>query len=123
MRAAPEPSDEKGMASTELGPSRAPSPPLPEILGRPTRIAAEPHADDPWAGVLAAMTGALRDEVTKARATSEAHIDEGWVLLHEAIERCRLLDQRAAERREQARKEAEEIRASVADKGIVTRAR
>jgi hypothetical protein len=58
-RAAPEPSSEKGMASTEPGPSRAPSPPLPEILGRPTRIAIEPHADDPWAGVLAALTGAL----------------------------------------------------------------
>jgi hypothetical protein len=31
------------------------------------------------------------------------------------MERCRLLDQRAAERREQARKEAEEICASVAE--------
>jgi hypothetical protein len=114
-RAAPEPSGEKGMASTEPGPSRAPSPPLPEILGRPGRIAAEPHADDPWAGVLAAMTGALQDEFAKVRATSEARINEGWVLLHKATERCRLLDQRAAERREQARKEAEEIHASAAE--------
>jgi hypothetical protein len=73
MRAAPEPSGEKGTTSTEPGPSRSPSPPLPEILGRPARIAAEPHADDPWAGVLAAMTSALRNEV----ATSEACIDEG----------------------------------------------
>jgi hypothetical protein len=36
--------------------------------------------------VLAARTGALRDEVAKVRATSEARIDEGWVLLHEATE-------------------------------------
>jgi cell division septum initiation protein DivIVA len=32
------------------------------------------------------------------------------------MERCRLLDQRAAERHELARKEVEEIRASMADK-------
>jgi hypothetical protein len=114
-RAAPEPSGEKRTASTEPGPSRAPSPPLPEILGRPARIAAEPHAADPWAGVLAAMTGALRDEVVKARTAEEARIDEGWALLHQTTERCRLLDQRAAERREQARKEAEEIRASAVE--------
>jgi hypothetical protein len=37
-------------------------------------------------GVLAAMIGALRDEVAKVCATSEARIDEGWVLLHEATE-------------------------------------
>jgi hypothetical protein len=61
------------------------------------------------------MTGALRNKVAKARATSETRIDEGWVLLHQATERCRLLDQRAAERREQVRKEAEEIRASTAE--------
>jgi hypothetical protein len=103
------------MTSTEPGPSRATSPPLPEILGRPARIAAEPHAADPWARVLAAMTGALRDEVVRARAADEACIDEGWALLHQATERCRLLDQRAAERRERARKEAEEIRANAAD--------
>jgi F0F1-type ATP synthase membrane subunit b/b' len=42
------------------------------------------------------------------------HINEGWVLLHQATERCRLLDQRVAERHEQARKKAEEIRASAA---------
>jgi hypothetical protein len=95
------------MASTEPGPSRAPSPPLTEILGRPARIAAEPHTADPWAGVLAAMTGALRDEVLRARTAEEARIDKGWALLHQATERYRLLDQRAAERREQARKEAE----------------
>jgi hypothetical protein len=61
------------------------------------------------------MTGALRDEVVRARAAEEARIDEGWALLHQATERCRLLDQRAAERRERARKEAEEICASAAD--------
>jgi hypothetical protein len=77
MRAAPKPSGEKGTTSHEPGPSRAPSPPLPEIMGRPTRIIAEPHADDPWSGVLAAMTSALRNEVAKARATNEARINEG----------------------------------------------
>jgi hypothetical protein len=65
------------MASTEPGPSRAPSPPLPEILGRPARITAEPHADDPWAGVLAAMNDAFRGEVARARAISQASLDEG----------------------------------------------
>jgi F0F1-type ATP synthase membrane subunit b/b' len=84
-------------------------------LGRPARITAKPHTDDAWSGVLAAMTGALRNKVTKARTADEARINEGWVLLHQATERCRLLDQRAAERREQARKEAEEIRASAAE--------
>jgi hypothetical protein len=82
MRAAPEPSGEKGTTSTEPRPCRASSPPLPEILGRPSRIAAEPHADDAWSGVLAAMTGALQNEVAKARAADEARINEGWVLLH-----------------------------------------
>jgi hypothetical protein len=61
------------------------------------------------------MTGALRNEVTRARTVEEACIDEGWALLLQATERCRLLDQRAAVRREQARKEAEEIHASVAE--------
>jgi hypothetical protein len=115
MRAAPESSGEKRTTSTEPGPSRAPSPSLPEILGRPVRIAAEPHVVDPWAGVLTAMTGALRDKVVKARTAEEARIDEGWALLHQAMERCRLLDQRAAERREQVRKEAEEICASATE--------
>jgi hypothetical protein len=114
-RAAPEPHGEKRAAFTEPGPSRAPSPPLPEILGRPARITAEPHAADPWARVLAAATGALRDEVARARSAEEARIDEGWALLHQATERCRLLDQRAAERREWARKEAEEIHASAVE--------
>jgi hypothetical protein len=84
-------------------------------MGRPARIAAEPHADDAWSGVLAAMTGALQSEVAKARTADEARLNEGWVLLHQAIEKCRLLDQRAAERREQARKEAEKIPASTAE--------
>jgi hypothetical protein len=103
------------MTSTEPGPSRAPSPPLPEILGRPARIAAEPHAANPWARVLAAATSALREEVARARSAEEARIEEGWALLHQAMERCRLLDQRAAERHEQARKEAEEIRTSAVE--------
>jgi F0F1-type ATP synthase membrane subunit b/b' len=105
------------MTSTEPGPSRASLPPLPEISGRPLRIATDPHtnADDAWARVLAAMTGTLQSEVAKARAADEACLNEGWALLHQATERCRLLDQRAAECREQVRKEAEEIRASAAD--------
>jgi hypothetical protein len=70
------------MTSTEPGPSRAPSPPLLEILGRPARITAEPHAVDPWARVLAAMAGALRNKVARARTAEEARIDEGWALLH-----------------------------------------
>jgi cell division septum initiation protein DivIVA len=60
------------------------------------RIAADPHTDtdDVWARV---------------------RLDNGWSLLHQSAERCRLLDLRSAKRREQARKEAEEIRASAAD--------
>jgi hypothetical protein len=65
--------------------------------------------------VLAAVSNAFRGEVARARAISQASLDEGWVRLQEATERCRLLDQRTAERREQARKEAEEIRASAAE--------
>jgi F0F1-type ATP synthase membrane subunit b/b' len=81
------------------------------------RITADPHTntDDTWARVLAAMTGTLQSEVAKARAADEAHLNEGWALLHEATERCHLLDKRADKRREHARKEAKEIRASMAD--------
>jgi hypothetical protein len=46
------------------------------------------------------VTGALRDEVVRAHTAEEARINEGWALLHQATERCHLLDQRAAERRE-----------------------
>jgi hypothetical protein len=60
-------------------------------LGRPTRIAAEPHTDDAWSGVRAAMTGALQNVVAKVRAADKARINEGWVLL-QATERCHLLD-------------------------------
>jgi hypothetical protein len=65
-------------------------------LGRPLRIAADPHThvDDAWAGVLMAMTGAFRSEVAKVHATDKAHLNEGWALLHQAMERGRLLDQR-----------------------------
>jgi hypothetical protein len=75
------------------------------------RITADPHtnADDAWARVLAAMTGTLQSDVAKARAADKARLNKGWALLHQATERCRLLDQRAAECREQARKEEEEI--------------
>jgi F0F1-type ATP synthase membrane subunit b/b' len=86
-------------------------------LGRPPRIAVEPHvdADNAWTRVLAAMNGVLRSGVAKARAADEARLNKGWALLHQATERCRLLDQRVAERREQARKEAEEICASATE--------
>jgi vacuolar-type H+-ATPase subunit H len=86
-------------------------------LGRPLRITADPHAntDDAWERVLVTMTGTFQSEVAKACAVDEAHLDDGWPLLHQATERCHLLDQCAAERREQARKEAEEICASAAD--------
>jgi hypothetical protein len=50
--------------------------------------------------VLAAVNDAFRGEVARARAISQASLDEGWVRLHEATEQCRLLDQRTAERRE-----------------------
>jgi hypothetical protein len=45
------------MTSSEPSPSRASSPPLPEILGRPLRITADPHvdADEAWARVREAM--------------------------------------------------------------------
>jgi polyhydroxyalkanoate synthesis regulator phasin len=71
------------------------------------------------------MIATLHDEVTRARAAKRADLDEGWVLLHQATERCRLLDQRAAERHETVRKEAEEIRASAADEPeeVLVRAR
>jgi hypothetical protein len=120
--AAPEPHNERGTTSAEPGHSRASSPPLPEISGRPLRIAADPHTntDDVWARVLAAMS-----EIAKACAADEAHLNEGWALLHQATERCRLLDQRMAERRKQARKEVEEIHASMADEAeeVLARAR
>jgi hypothetical protein len=69
-------------------------PPLLENLGRPLRIAADPHAnaDDAWARVVATMTGTFQIEVAKARAADEERLDEGWALLHQAMERCRLLD-------------------------------
>jgi hypothetical protein len=115
------------MTSIEPGPSRAPSPPLPKISGRPLRITVDPHTntDDAWVRLLAAMTGTLQSEVAKARAADEVRLNEGWVLLHQATERCRLLDRRAAERHEQARKEVEEIRVSATDKAeeVLARAR
>jgi hypothetical protein len=100
----------------EPGPSRAPSPPLPEISRRPLRITVDPHtdADDVWARVCDAMADTFQNEVARARAADQARLNDGWALLHQATERCRLLDQRTAERREQARKEAEEIHACAA---------
>jgi hypothetical protein len=77
-------------------------------LGRPLRITADPHTndDEAWARVREAMVDTFQNEVTRARSVDQARFDEGWALLHQATERCRLLDQRAAECREQARKEA-----------------
>jgi hypothetical protein len=110
--ATPEPRTEGKTTSSEPGPSRAPSPPLPEILGRPLRITADPHTDpdEVWVRVRDAMADTFQNEVARARAADQARLDKGWALLHQATERCCLLDQRTAERREQARKEAEEIR-------------
>jgi hypothetical protein len=46
------------------------------------------------------MNGILRSGVAKARAADEACLNKGWALLHQAMERCNLLDLRAAEHRE-----------------------
>jgi hypothetical protein len=97
---APETCTKRRTTSIEPGPSRAPSPALPKISGRPLRIAADPHtdADDVWARVRDAMADTFQNEVARARATDQARLDDGWALLHQAIERCRLLNRRAAER-------------------------
>jgi hypothetical protein len=60
-------------------------------------ITADPHtdADEAWARVREAMVDTFQIKVTRARAVDQAHLDEGWALLHQATERCRLLDQRA----------------------------
>jgi hypothetical protein len=102
---APEPNAERRMTSTEPGPFRASSPPLLEISGRPLRIAADPHTDtnDVWARVRNAMANTFQSEVTRVHAAEQARLDNGCALLHQATERCRLLDRRAAERREQVR--------------------
>jgi hypothetical protein len=115
---APKPRTERRTTSIELGPSRASSPPQPEISGRPLRIAVDPHTDtdDVWARVRDTMANTFQNEVTRARAGEQVRLDNSWALLHQATERYRLLDRCAAERREQARKEAEELHVSVADK-------
>jgi hypothetical protein len=94
-------------------------------LGRPLRIIADPNADEASARVHETMIATLHDEVTRARAAERAGLDEGWALIHQATERCHLLDQHAAERYEMARKEAEEIRARAADEAeeVLARAR
>jgi F0F1-type ATP synthase membrane subunit b/b' len=71
------------------------------------------------------MVDTFQNKVTRASAVDQARLDEGWALLHRAMERCRLVDLRVAERPEQARKEAEEIHASVADEAeeVLARAR
>jgi cell division septum initiation protein DivIVA len=71
------------------------------------------------------MIATFQDEVTRARAAEWAVLDDGWALLHQATERCHLLDQHAAERHELARKEAQEIHASAADEAeeVLARAR
>jgi hypothetical protein len=81
------------------------------------RIAADPHTDtdDVWVRVHDAMANTFQSKVARAHAAEQARLDNGWTLLHQATERCHLLDQRAAERHEQVRKEAEEIHASMAD--------
>jgi vacuolar-type H+-ATPase subunit H len=71
------------------------------------------------------MNATLHDEVTRARAAERAGLDKGLALLHQATERCRLLDLRVAKCREMARKEVEEIRASADDEAeeVLARAR
>jgi hypothetical protein len=71
------------------------------------------------------MIATLYDEVTRARATERADLDEGWVLLREVAERCHLLDQCVAKHREMARKEAEQIHTRAADEAeeVLARAR
>jgi hypothetical protein len=66
----PEPHPEGEMASQGPGPSRASSPSLPEISGRPLRIITDPHtnADKAWARARETMIATLQDEVTRARA-------------------------------------------------------
>jgi hypothetical protein len=93
-RAALKPRTERRTTSTESGPSRASLPPLPEISGRPLRIAADPHTDtdDVWARVRDAMADTFQNEVARARAAEQARLDDGWALLHQATERCCLLD-------------------------------
>jgi hypothetical protein len=78
-RAAPEPRPEGETTSPEPVPSRALSPPLPKILGRPLRITTDPHAndDEAWARVREAMIATFQDEVTRDRAMEQASLDEG----------------------------------------------
>jgi cell division septum initiation protein DivIVA len=96
-------------------------------LGRLPRITKRPHpsVDEEWESVWETLITTFRDEVTRARAAERAELDDGWAVLHEAVERGRLLDERAAARHETAMKEAEEIRVSVADeaKEVLARAR
>jgi cell division septum initiation protein DivIVA len=61
------------------------------------------------------MANTFQSEVARVCAAEQAQLDNGWALLHQATETCRLLDRRAADRRKQTRKEAEEICVSVAD--------
>jgi hypothetical protein len=92
--AALEPRTKRRTTSTEPGPSRASSSPLSEI--------SDPHTDtdDVWARVRDAMADTFQNEVARECAAEQARLDNGWALLHQATERCRLLDRRMAERRE-----------------------
>jgi hypothetical protein len=67
-RAAPEPHPGGETASQGPGPTRASSPPLPKILGRPLRITMchHPTADEAWTRVRETMITTLHDEVTRA---------------------------------------------------------
>jgi hypothetical protein len=50
------------------------------------------NADEAWARVREAMVDTFQNEVTRARAVDQARLDEGGALLHQATERCCLLD-------------------------------
>jgi hypothetical protein len=72
------------MTSSEPGPSRALSPPLLEILGRPLRITVRPQptANEAWETVRTTMDTTLWEEVTMPHAVERADLNEGWSLLH-----------------------------------------
>jgi hypothetical protein len=91
--------------------------PTARDLGKLPRITTHPRpsADEEWERTREVLFASFRDGVTRAQAAECAELDEGWVLLREAVERGRLLDERAAAHREAAIKQVEGICSSAAD--------
>jgi hypothetical protein len=114
---APEPRLEEEVAIQEPGPSRASLPHLLEILGGLPRLTAHPRpsTDEEWERTQSTLFASYRAGITRARAAEHAELDKGWAKLHEALERSRLLEERAVARCEIATREATEIRASTID--------